>query len=86
MEMPYFKNLGAYQQSASSVFERNFPPGAAIQLSGIYRCCACGYEVTLLIRDTLPNERRCGEHALKWRGALGQVQWRLVATPIDTNG
>jgi hypothetical protein len=83
--MPYLKNYLGYQQSASNVFERIFLPGTVVQVAGIYRCRACGFE-TVLAGGEFPSERRCEQHAEKWAGAAGEVQWQLVACPINTHG
>jgi hypothetical protein len=84
--VPYLRDLEGYQQSASGIFSKSMRPGTLVPQSGIYRCSACGYEVTLLIGASLPDEQNCPEHSPRWNFKGGAVLWRLVAAPINTNG
>jgi hypothetical protein len=84
--MPYLKNIGGYQQSASKIFEQAFAVGTVIPHPGIYRCDACGFEIACTSGSALPTTDRCSEHAERWKCSEGQPRWRLVAAPIDTNG
>lgn len=84
--MPYFANLGGYQQSASKVFKTGCGPGTAAPCSGIYRCETCGFEIVRGMGDALPAVDQCSEHCKEWRIIKGKVRWRLMAAPINTDG
>ena len=84
--MPYLRDIGAYQQSACRLFEKIFPPETSTPQSGIYQCAACGFEIVAGRGTPLPSMEDCSRHNDRWKCKPGQVSWRLVAIPIDTNG
>jgi hypothetical protein len=84
--LPYFRNLEGYQQSASKIFSKPVTPGSATPQSGIYQCMSCGFEIVSVVGEILPNEQNCSDHEERWKCRQGSVRWRLVATPINTNG
>ena len=85
-DLPYFRNLEGYQQSASRVFSNLIAPGGTAPESGIYHCEACGFEVACVSGAVLPREESCSSHEKRWKCRQGAVRWRLVAAPINTNG
>jgi hypothetical protein len=84
--MPYLKDWGGFQQSASGVFDQSLAPGASVPVSGIYRCKACGFELVAATGTSLPDTERCADHELRWKTADGKVVWRLVTAAITANG
>src|SRR5258708_961420 len=77
--MPYTRDLWTYQQSASSIFEKIFLPGASTSQSGIYRCTAEGYQLGQLFGDLLARLRAVGIHAQTLSGVL--IDYRQNSKP-----
>ena len=45
-----------------------------------------GFEIVAGRGTPLPSTEDCSRHNDRWKCKPGQVSWRLVAIPIDTNG
>lgn len=52
--MAIYKHAKYLQQSDEEAFDKEYGPGTAVPLSGIYRCMGCGREVASNQGDPLP--------------------------------
>ena len=57
------------------IFDQLYVPSATTPLSGIYRCQACGREITSVKSYPLPPQNH-HQHTV----TQGPIQWRLVVT------
>jgi len=87
--MPYFKDQRGFKRAKNMPdFNTPYQPGDKPQLSGIYRCQLCGFEVSVDYDDPmLPPTSTCGGHHRDWKLKRGVFQssrptWKLVAAPI----
>jgi hypothetical protein len=80
--VPNYKNSSYFGQVQSAAFDTVHNPGEQTPVSGIYRCVACGFEVTSIEGRPLPPERACSQHGSRWRASGGPVQWQLAAAAI----
>jgi hypothetical protein len=71
----YYKYSQYLRQNNDQAFDEIWDPGARATYSGIYRCEACGREITHIGGESLPPQNH-HQHAT----AQGRIQWRLVAS------
>lgn len=73
--MPYFNNKDYFTHSNDSRFDDPYRIGGYAELSGIYRCEACGHEIVIDEPRRFPPD---SDHECQLQGEHG---WRLVAAP-----
>jgi hypothetical protein len=56
-------------------FDKQYPPGATVGWSGIYKCVHCGHEAVHTHNKPLPPQ----DHHVHPSGQ-GKILWRLVVT------
>lgn len=68
-----YKNLNYLNQSDSDMFEKLYEPGEPTVYSGVYRCEACGKNITCVAPQPLPPANH-HPHSME----DGRIRWRLV--------
>jgi len=71
--MPEFKHMDSFEMIGDAKFDRVWRPGTTPIPDGIYECVICGYEITHVSGDVLPDHLHSVEE--------GATEWRLVAAP-----
>lgn len=71
--MAQYKYRGHLTESASAAFDTRHAPGTIAQNPGIYRCPACGDEITVTKGRALPPQNH-HPHAPD----QGKVEWQLI--------
>lgn len=76
--MPYYvestsKYFEKTEEPKDSVWRKLFPPGSTCPASGIYKCQACGDEVTSNKGDPLPPQNH------RQHDSAQKISWELVA-------
>jgi len=74
--MVLYKDSRYLQPSNDGAFDRVYEPGTATPYSGIYRCEACGHNVTDVAE---PGRKLPPQNHHQHTNRLVPIRWRLVA-------
>ena len=72
--MAQYKSLTYLNQSNDSKFDAEHSPGVSAPHPGIYRCKACGDEVSIAKGNTLPPQNH------KQHSSNADIKWKLIVT------
>lgn len=76
--MALYKYNQFLQQSAHDAFDQLHEPGTQAPYPGVYRCHACGDEISIAGGHVLPPQNH-HQH----KPGLGRIQWRLIVNSVS---